>query len=350
MSTKRIFDRLKATNPEVTLVYKGFKKTGGKPTGKPALVVGVQKKLARSALSGPLIPQSIDGQVTDVISAPIKALEDQSRYRPAPGGCSVGHYRITAGTLGAWFRSNGKNVVLSNNHVLANSNEASLGDNILQPGPYDGGEFPIARLTDFEQIAFDDGSGVPKPDKGDKGGIPGKSGAARAFWAVAKGVPNGLARLVGCPYRLALRKLSVGAYAEPGQNIMDAAIAEQWDDSSNLVRYDILDIGTITPELADPTVGLEVHKRGRTTEYQTGVITGVDATVQVGYGDNKVATYVDQVVIDKAGFSAGGDSGSLILTKPDNRPVALLFAGGDTITIGSPIKPIFERFGLEFTS
>ena len=53
--------------------------------------------------------------------------------RPVPIGVSTGHFNITAGTIGCRV-TDGINVyALSNNHVFANSNNAFLGDNILQP-------------------------------------------------------------------------------------------------------------------------------------------------------------------------------------------------------------------------
>lgn len=65
----------------------------------------------------------------------------QQRQRPLRIGCSVGYYKITAGTLGAFVRprDGGEIAILSNNHVLANENDAKKGDPVLQPGLYDKG-------------------------------------------------------------------------------------------------------------------------------------------------------------------------------------------------------------------
>lgn len=94
-----------------------------------------------SALSGDDVPLSI------VRTGLIDAQPHRFRMRPAPGGISVGHYRITAGTLGCLATGlsaprNSRLMILSNNHVLANSNNAAYGDCICQPGPYDGGACP----------------------------------------------------------------------------------------------------------------------------------------------------------------------------------------------------------------
>lgn len=62
------------------------------------------------------------------------------RYKPRitiqPGG-SCGHYKITAGTLGGFVEDDEHHYILSNNHVLANSNFCFGDDPILQPGPAD---------------------------------------------------------------------------------------------------------------------------------------------------------------------------------------------------------------------
>ncbi len=62
------------------------------------------------------------------------------KWRPAPGGVSIGHFQITAGTLGCSVLKAGQKYILSNNHVLANCNNAALQDPIYQPGPHDGGQ------------------------------------------------------------------------------------------------------------------------------------------------------------------------------------------------------------------
>jgi hypothetical protein len=79
-------------------------------------------------------------------------------------------------------------------------------------------------------------------------------------------------------------------------------------------------------------------------------VTGINATIDVGYrGGN--ARFERQLVITGAReFSAGGDSGSLIVTDgtlwADRRPVGLLFAGSATSTLANPIGPVLERFGV----
>ena len=138
----------------------GYKQTGGTKTRTLCIVCSVRQKVPASQLSSQdLVPAAVDGIATDVVqTGVIRALQAPTdRLRPAPGGVSVGHVAISAGTLGCWVMKNGQKVILSNNHVLANSNDAEIGDAILQPGPYDGGSFPqdhIANLTQFVPISF----------------------------------------------------------------------------------------------------------------------------------------------------------------------------------------------------
>jgi hypothetical protein len=86
-------------------------------------------------------------------------------YQDAPGGISVGHFAIAAGTLGCFARGrtaprSNRVLMLSNNHVLANSNAGPVGANIPQPGHFDEGQNPADRIAILEQfvpINFADG-------------------------------------------------------------------------------------------------------------------------------------------------------------------------------------------------
>lgn len=219
----------------------------------------------------------------------VSPLALRNRIRPAMGGYSVGHYRITAGTIATCVRnqfwgSSGRNFyILSNNHVLANSNNARIGDPILQPGPYDGGRHPgdtIARLSRYVPIDFRPGAG----------------------------------------------------------NLVDAAIAQV--DFANCTR-EVYWIGYIKAWTRRASVQprMLVQKTGRTTEYTAGYIDAIHATVNVNYGGGRIARFVDQIIIRPGGFSAGGDSGSLILDTDENA-LGLLFAGSSTHTIANYIEHV----------
>jgi hypothetical protein len=218
--------------------------------------------------------------------------------RPVPIGVSTGHPAITAGTIAARVRDlNGNVYALSNNHVYANQNEAILGDSALQPGPYDGGVDPadkIGELYAFQPIDF-------------SGGL----------------------------------------------NTMDAAIVvSSANDLGNSTLGD--GYGTPNSQVAAASIGLDVRKYGRTTGLTHGQISEIDVTVDVCYESwwifcMKSARFVDQIAISPispATFSAGGDSGSLIVTENGNNPVGLLFAGSDTITFANRIDLVLNHFGV----
>jgi hypothetical protein len=137
-----------------------------------------------------------------------------------------------------------------------------------------------------------------------------------------------------------------------GGNTIDAAIALT---STALLNNSTPSGGYGTPksQTATATLNMKVKKYGRTTGFTKGIVAGINATVNVSYGAAGVALFVDQIIITPGSFSAGGDSGSLIVvdgkgkTKNDNnKPVGLLFAGSSTYTIANPIGPVLTRFGV----
>lgn len=223
------------------------------------------------------------------------SVDPTSRFdRPVPIGVSTGHPSITAGTIGSRV-TDGTNVfALSNNHVYADSNEATIGDPALQPGPFDGGTSPaddIGTLYDYEPIQF-----------------------------------NG------------------------SDNYMDAAIV--LSSTANLGNATPSDgYGTPSSVPVSATLNLPVQKYGRTTSLTTGLVSEINATVNVCYEGflicTKMARFVDQIGITPGSFSAGGDSGSLVVTNDaDNNPVGLLFAGSSTRTFANRIDLVLTRFGV----
>jgi hypothetical protein len=251
--------------------------------------------LSRASVAG--VPAELEGfAVSRVVTGMIVARGDTvSRYRPAPIGVSAGHPGVTAGTIGARVVDAAGNVyALSNNHVLANQNNAVVGDNVLQPGPYDGGTNPadaFGTLYDFEPLRFDGTN-----------------------------------------------------------NTMDAAIA--LSSPANLGTSTLADgYGTPTETPVSAFVGQLVKKYGRTTSMTQGQVSEVNVTVTVCYEVvtifcTKSARFVNQVAITPGSFSAGGDSGSLVVTQEGNNPVALLFAGSSARTLATPIGPVLSRFGI----
>jgi hypothetical protein len=213
----------------------------------------------------------------------------------------------------------GQKVILSNNHVLANSNAAEIGDAILQPGPFDGGSFPqdhIAKLTQFVPISFQ--------------GEPSECPFANAVISVF----NLGCRLISSNTRYQVTKL------QAEDNLVDAAIATPLNPAD--VNDEIFNIGTIQGTVSGE-LGMAIKKSGRTTGVTTGEIQQVDVTANVQYGAGQVALFTDQLLA--GAMSQGGDSGSAVLDD-GNRLTGLLFAGSETTTIINRIENVFSALGI----
>lgn len=261
----------------------GAKVTGGQPAENVCLRVYVRHKLPRTELtSGDLVPDQVAGLPTDVIQ-----VGDVVAYRPVRCGVSIGHVDITAGTLGALLHTEDDDSphILSNNHVLANVNQASIGDAILEPGPADGGTDPIAELTDFEPIQL-----------------------------------------------------------HGPTNLMDAAIARVLDPADVLAEIET--IGAVQNPPVEAALYQSVRKHGRTTKHTVGVVMDLSADLWVRVLPQANAWFEDQLVVVGAGgeFSQPGDSGSLVVDAVTKAPMALLFAGGQGHTFVNPIDRILTRF------
>ncbi|MGC9346983.1 MAG: hypothetical protein ACP5JG_02490 [Anaerolineae bacterium] len=306
----------------VVAVGLGYKIKDGERTDQLSLVVSVIQKVPAAELAPEdLVPQQFAGLRTDVLeTGPIRALMSEDprvRRRPAPPGVSLGHRDITAGTFGMLVQRDGQPYILSNNHVLADTNAGSIGDPIYQPGPADGGtpNDRIGALAEFEAIDF--------------GETPPQCEVAETLAAFL----NLLARTTGSSHRLQPFKQT------PGVNLMDAALAEP--DQPASVRPDVLEIGLPT-DVAAPELGLSVQKMGRTTGLTHGFITQVDVTVDVDYL-GRTARFVDQVFLTS--MSKPGDSGAGIFDT-ERRAVGLLFAGSERVTIMTPIQRVLDRFAV----
>jgi hypothetical protein len=296
----------------VVAVGIGFKTTDGVQTREISVIVSVVKKLPLIQLpERSRVPRTLGGVQTDVIETGlIFALQDPTdKMRPARPGVSIGHHQITAGTFGCLVQRNGQVYILSNNHVLANSNNAQLGDAILQPGPHDGG-------TLADQI-----------------------GTLEQF------VPVGFGLSIGCgcsPFAFLMRLVGIAKprINEPGNNTVDCAIAKPL--SADLINPDILNIGVPTG-MGAATLGTAVQKSGRTTGLTTDQITQLDVTVSVLYG-TQIAVFKNQLMA--GAMSQGGDSGSAVLDM-NKQVIGLLFAGSTTTTIMNPIQLVLDALQVQ---
>ena len=156
----------------------GHKVKGQVETDEPCVTVFVSRRVNKEDLSSKdLVDKEIKGYKTDVIETgeifaggtqgteevyeepEIRTLKQ--KIRPVMGGFSVGHPEVTAGTIATCVYRGpvpgipSKYYILSNNHVLANCNNARVGDPMLQPGRYDSGTYPkdvVARLSQWVNI------------------------------------------------------------------------------------------------------------------------------------------------------------------------------------------------------
>ena len=265
------------------------------PMAPEALMARVAQSAGTRALSSLAVQQVTTGAVD--------AFSHRARHRPAPGGVSVGHVDVTAGTLGSraigltapWSN---RHLVLSNNHVLANSNAGRVGDSIIQPGRADGGSHPadqIAVLARWVPIQF--------------GGAP---------------------------------------------NLVDAAFGWAWHQRIRGEQYYVSGgapayYRTGTAPLA-ATLGMTVGKSGRTTGLTMGRVTQIGVAVNVNFGGGRVALFRNQIAVRSVNanpFSAGGDSGSLVWQWASGvRPVGLLFAGGGGTTFCNPIGAVLAALNI----
>jgi len=231
---------------------------------------------------------SLEGLPIKVVEAgEFKALLLRTdKWRPAPGGVSIGHPEITAGTLGCTVYKASKKYILSNNHVLANCNNANIGDPIYQPGPYDGGgvEDRIGVLHDFIPITYNDSQ---------------------------------------------------------NPNYVDCALCEPDDESD--VLDSLLDLGVLAGKKG-AELGEQVTKSGRTTAITEEAISEFSGLMAIGYGTPGTAYFDDQILTPD--MSAGGDSGSLVINKTTKEAVGLLFAGSPTITVMNRATRVAEELGF----
>ena len=258
----------------------------------------IVESMGASAASDDSLPLNI------IQTGLIQAQPNTARVRPAPGGYSVAHYKVTAGTIaclcvGNSAPRNSRLMVLSNNHVLANTNRGVYGDCIVQPGPYDGGKCPADQIAILERY-----------------------------------VPIN--------------------FAAGASNFVDCATGWCWPDR---VRRELayhsgagINYFRIGSTAIAPTLGMIVGKTGRTTQLTVGRITGVGVAVNVNYGGGLVGHFVDQVSIQSLNanpFSAGGDSGSSIWTwNAARNPVALLFAGGGGVTFANRMTRVLAALDV----
>jgi hypothetical protein len=327
---KSRYENLLLKKPNVVGVFTGYKEVKGERTDLLSLVCLVTEKVpVKDLKKEEVVPSELEGLPTDVVEVgEIVALGEKevgrkSRLRPCPMGTSGGHFKVTAGTNGELLldKLEEKLCIGTNNHVGADSNKAQIGDGYLQPAPYDGGQYPddvIGRLLRFVPISFS--------------GEESSCGFAKV-WSDIYNIP---AEIWGRKTRIK------PVIKEAAPNLVDGALIEVEKEG---VLPEILGIG-VPKGVKEAVLDMKVQKSGRTTGHtKNGFVSGIDATVKVSYGE-KTALFKEQIVISTPGFSAGGDSGSLILDK-EGYAVGKLFAGSPRVTLANHIQKYLDLLQAE---
>ncbi len=234
---------------------------------------------------------------------------------PVPLGTSGGNALDTSisgattyccsGTIGSLVSRGGKLYILSNTHVLARSDLAVAGEAIIQPGLVDSncssaGTVTAGTLSQFFNLEND-----PRPN------------VDAALAEILPGAVDPLGTIIQ------LGGTAIGGQPTDGTPNPGSGVA--------------------------PTIGRKVAKSGAATGLTCGTILSITATTNVEYqkGCNSGSTYVcdftNQIVLSDVGFSAHGDSGSLVVTQDTADPVGLLFSGSSTDTVASPVSVIMQQ-------
>jgi hypothetical protein len=213
-----------------------------------------------------------------------------------------------SGTLGALVEGAGKRqYLLSNNHVLAKSDHANVGDTIVQPGLIDNNCTPLGDSANSGQVS----SVAPVAQL--TGWLPLRSKLTNADAAIAQVV----SRAVDPSGSI----LELGA-RQPG----GALAAAPPGVSSTGGRGEAA------------TLDLRVAKSGRTTGLTCGGVSAIDLDVKVDYfldcAETRpylTKTFTHQLAFSGNQFSDAGDSGALVVDAANAEPVGLYFAGGTDV-------------------
>jgi hypothetical protein len=291
----------------------------GKERREWAIRLYVERKVALDSLTEEdRIPAEVEGVKTDVIEVgEMKALADEDpkkHYRPCPAGVSAIADTGTACTLG-WFardKTDGKIVVICNNHCGALENKAPTGHPYMQTSPYDSqhGEVKkLGTLKRFVEIKYTN------------------------FKCTYRNTLHAIL------YRTPRRILGLGE----STNAVDLAIIEVEDCD---IKRELLNVGSVMGKRRG-VEGESMMKMGRTTGKTTnGLLRDNDYYGSVQYGRG-TAMFGPCMLIEGDMFSQGGDSSSAILCQSDKSFAGLLFAGSNTHTIGCHFDLIESLGGVE---
>jgi len=204
-----------------------------------------------------------------------------------------------AGTLGALVQDErGQQYLLSNNHVLARSDHASMGDDIVQPG-----------LIDNNCTPNGDGPGTQSV------------GSLSAWLPLNARATNADAAIA----QVASRSVDpLGSIQELGVRQTDGTLAAA-----------PLGVSSSGGRGEPAWLQLRVAKSGRTTGLTCGSVSAVAVDVSVDYYRDcaetrpyLTKTFTNQIGVSGNRLSDSGDSGAILVDTANAEPVGLYFAGG----------------------
>jgi hypothetical protein len=275
--------------------------------GTPSLTLFVAERTALNDAKALVVDgfgarSASDVPVSVVVSGFFDIQPHRFRLRAAPGGISVGHPDVTAGTFGCLARGKraprtNRLLLLSNNHVLAATNAGELGDCIMQPGRLDGGVCPADEIAQLERFVRINAGGMNRVD-------------CATAWCFPERVRPELIEIV--------------------------------DGQRTFFR--------ISSQVLPARLGMTVGKSGRTTQVTQGIITAINTAATVSYGIGQ-AFFTGQIAVQSTtagqSFSQGGDSGSVVWTWDETRnPVGLLYAGSSNTTLCNPMTEVLAALDI----
>jgi hypothetical protein len=228
-----------------------------------------------------------------------------------------------SGTLGALVEDASKRqYLLSNNHVLAKSDHASVGDAIIQPGLIDNNCSPLGDSSSVQPVA-----------------------ALTGWLPLASKLTNADAAIA----QLTSRAVDTsGKILELGSKQADGTLAAAPPG-----------ISSTSGKGETGTLDLKVAKSGRTTGLTCGGISAVDLDVKVDYfldcAETKpylTKTFTHQLGLSGNQFSDAGDSGALIVDAANAEPVGLYFAGGTDVSgvsqgVANPASEVLNELSTQ---
>jgi hypothetical protein len=230
------------------------------------------------------------------------------------------------GTLGALVEDNADNqYILSNNHVLAESDQGKIGDTIDEPGLIDNGCVPLSHA----------------------GSTLRPVGTLSYFVPLASRQSN---------VDAALAAVSPGA-VDPTDSILqlDGAATGSNDSLGSAPPM----AGTGEALNASNLGSVQLVKSGRTTGLTCSTVESVDLSVKINYFKDCAETqpyytkmFSNQIGIAGEKFSDSGDSGALVVDSSNAEPVGLLFSGGTDgdgagLSVANPISDVLQELGSE---